>query len=107
MSLSYSLFPVATTTRLMLLPKGSLGVGRGARDSVISCLTLEERASFSLAPAPPPWCITGADRETENDPSRWVPKPPYDSDAWRNWLNAVHVARDKGDSLPPVPHSPN
>ena len=75
-----------------------------ARDSVISCLTLEERAAFSLATEPPPWCITGAGRETESDPSHWVPKPPYDSDAWRDWLNAVHVARDKGDTPPPVPN---
>ncbi len=36
-----------------------------------------------------------------------VPKPPYDSDAWRDWLNAVHVARDKGDTLPPAPNSLN
>ena len=74
-----------------------------ARETVISCLSPEERAYFSLTPEPPPWCITGSGRETESDPSRWVPKPPYDSDAWRTWFTALRIAREKGDNPPPAP----
>ena len=74
-----------------------------ARNSVISCLTLEERAAFSLATEPPPWCITGAGRRRAIRLTRYRATFQH-SDAWRDWLNAVHVARDKGDTPPPVPN---
>ena len=83
------------------------GAADFARDSVTSCLTPVERATFLLPPEPPPWCITGAGLETEPNPSRWVPKPPYDTEAWKDWLVAVHSAYDQGQRPPPVPQSRN
>src|SRR5262249_33155117 len=62
------------------------------------CLTQTQRAQYCLPAAPPLWCITGAGLEEEEDPARWEPKWPYQSDEWRNWL----AARRRGEQ-PPVP----
>ena len=62
------------------------------------CLSIPERAKFYLTPEPPRWCITGPGLEAEQDPTKWKPKSPYETVAWKDWL----VARDNGKnpSLP-------
>ena len=69
-----------------------------AKARVTRCLDQADRAQFFL-PAPPPiWCITGPGLEAEKDPSKWQPKWPYQSAAWRDWL----MAKQRGDE-PPLP----
>jgi len=69
-----------------------------AKRLVQRCLDPDERRAAYLPSAPPRWCVTGAELETEKDPSAWQPKWPYQSQAWRDWL----VALDDG-SQPPMP----
>jgi WD domain, G-beta repeat len=67
------------------------------------CLTQEQRARFFLAPEPPRWCITGAGHEAEKDSSKWEPKWPYHTAAWRDWLLAADEAHKRGAPQPTVP----
>jgi WD40 repeat protein len=60
-----------------------------AKERVPRCLTREQRRQFFLAPEPPRWCITGAEREG----SRWSGKWPFRTPAWQAWL----AARDRGE----------
>ncbi len=67
-----------------------------AKHRVPRCLTQAQRKHYFLPAAPPIWCITGAGLEAKKDPTRWRPKWPYQSPAWRDWL----VARQRGEYLP-------
>lgn len=69
-----------------------------AREAIPRCLTERERAENFLPAIPPRWCITGPGLERETDTSKWQPKWPYVTSAWRDWL----IARDRGES-PPLP----
>jgi WD40 repeat protein len=77
---SWRVFP--TTEELVKYAKG--GVPR--------CLSIQQRRDIFLESAPPRWCITGAGLEAETNPSKWQPKWPYHTSAWRAWL----AARDRG-----------
>jgi WD40 repeat protein len=70
-----------------------------AKARVPRCLTQAQRARFFLRPEPPRWCITGGGQESEQDPLKWQPKWPYQTDQWREWL----IAADQGRTsrLPP------
>jgi WD40 repeat protein len=57
---------------------------RHALATVPRCLSPNERRQLGLDPKPPGWCITGT-KEDESDPSRWKPKWPFTSAAWRLW----------------------
>jgi len=58
-----------------------------SRIAVTRCLAPKERISFYLPNHPPDWCIDLA-------------KPPYDTDAWKQWLVAKRAGRN---SAPPQP----
>jgi len=66
-----------------------------AKDEVPRCLTTDERERYFLRPEPPRWCITGPRRTHIRSPSKWLPKWPYHTPEWRQWL----VARDRGEDL--------
>ncbi len=89
--------PVLRTARIFLT---AAAVVEGAKRDIPACLTLNERRALDLAPTPPDYCITGAGLETEPDSSRWQPKWPYRSAAWRGWL----AAKRQGRPLP-LPHA--
>jgi len=58
------------------------------------CLSQKQRELFSLPPAPPRWCITGAVSAKDNpSPENWKPKWPYAGAEWRAW----QLAKDKGE----------
>jgi WD40 repeat protein len=67
-----------------------------AKENMARCLTPRERANLRLDPAPPRWCITGAGREQDKDPTTWAGTWPYDAKAWQDWL----AARDRGTNAP-------
>jgi WD40 repeat protein len=64
------------------------------------CLTPKQREQYYLEPEPPDWCITGSgiDLAPEADPSKWQPKWPYHTQAWKDWL----IAKRSGGN-PPLP----
>jgi WD40 repeat protein len=66
-----------------------------AKRIIPRCLTPKQRFDeFYLLREPPRWCVSGPGLDDDRDPTKWQPKYPYQSDAWRNWL----VARDKGET---------
>jgi hypothetical protein len=67
-----------------------------AKRRVTRCLTQKQSAQYFLPEAPPIWCVTGPGLEAEKDSTRWQPKWPYQSAAWRDWL----VAKQRGANLP-------
>jgi WD40 repeat protein len=66
-----------------------------AKREVPRCLTLSQRRAFDLPLSPPRWCVTGPGRERETDPSKWQPKWPYQTPAWKSWL----IKSDRGVNL--------
>lgn len=84
---------VDEAARLWMIEPTTETLVRVARASTARCLSKRERASLSLDPAPPRWCIMGAGLENERDPAKWRPKMPYRSKAWREWL----IAHDRGE----------
>ena len=66
------------------------------REGISTCLATSKREELSLSREPPTWCVTGPGLEIERDPERWLPKSPYQTDAWRNW----QIARHRRENLP-------
>ncbi|CAN0398375.1 unnamed protein product, partial [Phaeothamnion confervicola] len=65
-------------------------------EGISTCLATSKREELSLSREPPTWCVTGPGLEIERDPERWLPKSPYQTDAWRNW----QIARHRRENLP-------
>ena len=79
--------------RLWTLPKNIILLER-VQSLIPRCLTKTEREAYFLSPIPPRWCITGAGLEHEKDPTKWQPKYPYHTKAWKDWLVAKDAGKD-------------
>jgi len=73
-----------------------------AKSVVPRCLGQQQRERFFLQPEPPRWCITGAEREHDEDATKWLAKWPYLATSWRDWL----VARSLRPNAP-LPRTPD
>jgi hypothetical protein len=59
-----------------------------AKAAVPRCLTVAQRKAVFMPPEPPAWCI---------EKEKW----PYDTPAWKQWLNATRAGKN-----PPLPAEP-
>jgi WD40 repeat protein len=67
---------------------------RRAATTVPRCLHPNERRQLGFDPEPPAWCITGVGDKTTKDPATWQPKWPFDSPAWRSWLQLRQAGKN-------------
>ncbi|MEO1331703.1 MAG: WD40 repeat domain-containing protein, partial [Pseudomonadota bacterium] len=81
------------TARLWRVFRTTQDLIDAAKEELPRCLTPDQRAQFYLPPEPERWCVTGAGREAEPDPTQWRPLRPYHTDAWRDSL----LAKDRGE----------
>jgi WD40 repeat protein len=53
--------------------------------------------------SPPRWCITGPGLEMEANSTKWQPKWPYQSPAWRDWQVKADASRRSSSPIPELP----
>ncbi len=82
------------TVRLWPIFSSTQSLVNHVKKIVPHCLSHQQLKQFHLPLEPFRWCITGPGLEQERKPTKWQPKWPYHTKAWRNWL----IARDKGEN---------